>query len=470
MWISHEALPYYRHILGAAAASLLVSNSLLAADATPTSTPPPAPTPLPPAAVALQQQTPPTVNRLTWDECIRLAVYNNPDLQAAKSAITNADAVHSAAYADFFPQITVSAGAQRDFTQRESGRSLNVFGASSSSSNYSTQFDAQVSAVQTIFDGFKTVGNVDQTKAQVILALATMGLQKAVVSFELKSAFAQLIYSQELIRITQGVVELRETNVRLVNLLYNGGRENKGALLLSQANLSAARFDYAQAQRNRDVSEQQLVSVIGRPIPVPIEAIGELRTTVVPLMPNFTQLAVKTPAFLQQDARTKAAAAGVTIARSDFFPLISANASAFRQGDQFPPKQNGWSVGGTLTYPIFEGGRTYFNVKAAKATLQQSIATLQSTANDAAVTLAQNFKSFIDAVSQVSVVQERLDATTLRFQIAQAQYRNGLISFQDFDLITTDYVNQQKNILSTKRDAVIAESNWEQAQGLGVIP
>src|SRR5262249_45999124 len=105
-----------------------------------------------------------------------------------------------------------------------------------------------------------------------------------------------------------------------------------------------------------------------------------------------------------------------------------------------------------------------------KAALQQSIATQQSTANQTALTLAQNFKAFADAVSQVTVVQERLDATSLRYQIAQAQYRNGLISFQDFDTITTDYVNQQKNILSTKRDAVIAESNWEQAKGIGVIP
>ena len=68
------------------------------------------------------------------------------------------------------------------------------------------------------------------------------------------------------------------------------------------------------------------------------------------------------------------------------------------------------------------------------------------------------------------VQQEELDATSLRYTIAEAQYRNGLSSFQDFTVITDAYVGQQQTTLQSQQTAVNTEANWEQARGLGAIP
>ena len=43
------------------------------------------------------------------------------------------------------------------------------------------------------------------------------------------------------------------------------------------------------------------------------------------------------------------------------------------------------------------------------------------------------FKSMVDAEDNVRIQQELLDATALRYKIAAADYRNGLMSFQDFN-------------------------------------
>ena len=47
---------------------------------------------------------------------------------------------------------------------------------------------------------------------------------------------------------------------------------------------------------------------------------------------------------------------------------------------------------------------------------------------------------------------------------------NGLMSFQDFNTITDDYVSQQQTLLSAQLTAVIAEASWEEARGVGAIP
>ena len=80
------------------------------------------------------------------------------------------------------------------------------------------------------------------------------------------------------------------------------------------------------------------------------------------------------------------------------------------------------------------------------------------------------FKGMVDAEDNVRIQKELLDATALRYKISQADYKNGLMSFQDFNTITDDYVNQLQTLLSAQLSAVIAEASWEEARGLGAIP
>jgi outer membrane protein TolC len=321
-----------------------------------------------------------------------------------------------------------------------------------------------------IFNGFQTKGNIDQARAQLNLAFANFDGEKASVSFNLKSAFAQLLYAQKLIKISQNVIDIQQGNARLVKLLYEGGSEDKGNMQLSQANLDQALYNLDQAVRTRDLSGIQLGVFIGQNLPAPVLAEGELQTDVLPVRPDFNQLALLTPSYFQHKAQVDAAAAGITIADSGWYPTVNANASASRSDSQFPLKGQGWSAGFSVSYPIFQGGATYFDVKAASASLREALANLRSGTNDAALTLAQMFKGMVDAEDNVRIQKELLDATALRYKIAQADYRNGLMSFQDFNTITEDYVGQLQSLLSAQLSAVISEASWEEARGLGAIP
>jgi outer membrane protein len=410
------------------------------------------PTPLPVSAAPGTQ--------LTWEDCVRLAVRQNPDLQASREAILNSDAVRMGAYSALYPQISAS------FNDNRNEQKGNLY----SPYTYSTSYSEQLSVSQTIFNGFATKGNIDQARAQLNLAFANMDGQKATVSFNLKSAFAQLLYAQKLIKLSQNVIDIRQGNARLVKLLYEGGSEDKGNMQLSQANLDQALYNLDQAVRTRDLSGIQLGVYVGQNLPAPVLAEGELQTHGLLVMPDFTQLALLTPSYFQHKAQVDAAAAGITIAASGWYPTVTANASANRSDSQLPLRGNGWAAGFSVSYPIFQGGATYFDVKAADASLRQALDNLRSGTNDAALTLAQMFKSMVDAEDNVHIQQELLDATALRYKIAEADYRNGLMSFQDFNTITDAYVGQQQALLSAQLSAVIAEASWEEARGLGAIP
>jgi len=397
---------------------------------------------------------------LTWTDCVRLATVNNPDLQSAREQVLNSDAVHMGAYSALYPQISAS------YSEGRSYASANLF----ASHSYATAYGEQLSLSQLVFDGFATKGNIDRAKAQLNLAFAQLDGEKASLSFNLKSSFAQLLYAQKLIKISEDIVDIRRSAARLVRLLYQGGSEDKGDMSLAEANLAQSLYSMDQAVRTRDLSAVQLSIFIGKDLPAPVLAEGELGTDHLPVMPSFTKLAQATPLFYERQAEVGAAAAGLTVANSGWWPTITANADAFRSDDAYPLKNHGWAAGFTVSYPLFQGGATYFNVKAANASLRQSLDNLRSGTNDAALTLAQMFKAMVDAEDNVRIQEQLLEATALRYRISSADYRNGLTTFEDFNLITNDFVSQKQSLLSAQVNAVIAEASWEEAKGVGAIP
>jgi outer membrane protein TolC len=419
-----------------------------------------APVPTVPAEIGGPSSAP-----LTWEDCVKLATQHNPDLQSARENVLNSDAVRLGAYSALYPQITA------DFTDNRAYLGPGL----ANPYNYSTNYLAELTLSQNIFNGFATKANIDQARAQLNLAFANLNAEKALLSYNLKSAFAQLLYAQELVVISQNVIVIRENSARLVRLLYDGGQEDKGAMLLSQANLDQAGYSLNQAIRNRDLSALQLAVQIGQQLPSPVQAAGELTTIALPVTPDFRKLAVQTPAYFEKQAQTDAAAAGITLAESGWYPTINATLTGYKETRAVPLREtgsfsSGWTAGFTASYPIFEGGRTYFDVKAADAAFRGALAELQSGTDLAALTLAQGFKNLVDTQENVRIQGELLTATALRYKIAEASYRNGLMSFQDFETITDSYVTQQQTTLSSRLNAVIAEADWEEVRGLGAIP
>lgn len=414
---------------------------------------------------------------LTWSKCVNEAALNNPGIAAAVGEIERTDAVRKGAYNTFLPQFTLSGGWSRtksEATVSTTGGTTELvtssFGEQGFWSNYADSYTAQLQLQQTLFDGFATRGNVDKARAETRVALAKLLTQKAGASYELKTAFAQLLYAQELTKILGEIIDQRERNLRMVGLKYENGRENKGALLLSEAQLSQARLDLTQAGRLVRVSRIQLAAAMGRPTCGDFEARGKLAPAAPAKDPDYRKLALKTPATFQQAAAAEAAKAGITIAQSTFYPQVGAFANVSSQGTTgFDPPES-WAVGLNGTWAVFDGTKTYFNVRAARLAHDTSLSNLQQTVDDTVRTLAENYRSYADAVDQISVGAALYAASLLRAQIAEAQYRNGLVSFQDFDTITNDKINRQKQDLTNRRDAVLAEAAWEQSLGVGAIP
>jgi len=394
---------------------------------------------------------------LTWQQCVSESRQAHPDLSSALALVRQAEADKRITAGSMLPQLDLGASILR------SGTTDNGIAASSVSS-YS------LLAEQLLYDGHKTSNQVASNEEAIKAAKYNYSAVSANVRYLLRSAFTQLLLAQDLVALTVEIAERRQKNVRLINLYYQGGKEHIGSLHQAQADLAQAEFEVSQAERGLALAQTKLASALGRDIHTPLRVQGAYRAgDLTAGKPDFSLLAKNNPLVQQFDTKTMAARYALDVAKSAFSPQLYLTSSVGRSSpDRWPFNALDWRAGLTLSVPIYEGGSGRERVSKAKAVLSQLDAQKKSGYLQIFDTLEQNWKNFQDARRMVIVQKKQLDAAIDRSAIANAQYSNGLVTFNEWVIIENNLVGAKKNFLNAEANLLIAEAQWIQVKGGGL--
>lgn len=395
---------------------------------------------------------------LSFRQCVDLAKKNNAELASAQAAVESKRYQTQSLRGSYFPQITGSLGYLQSGPQDVSNSSAG------------TSYSATLTATQNLFNGFVDVAKVNQADAQTRSLQASLVNTQAKVSYDLKTAFASVLYAKDTEKVAKDFQKRREDNLRMVELRFESGRENKGSLLLSQAYLKQAKLDLLKAKNARLTSSQDLRRVLGETQERDIDVRDDL-----PLAepseqsPDFQGILVGNPSRRQSVADLESSQAALEIAKAGFFPSLNLTGSVGKAAEDFFPDKDRWSVGATLSWPLFGGGKDYYSTKSASSTFYAAQNTLSAVERQTLSNLKKAYTAYVEAVEEFKVNEAFLMAAKSRAEIARAKYNNGLMTFDEWDIIENDLINKTKIYLQTKRDRIIAEAAWEQAQGVGVF-
>ena len=401
---------------------------------------------------------------LSFSDCVKEASTHNLDLLSAEQSLKAADASKIASLGQFLPQVNAGASVNRSGADSTVDQALN-------DPFYRSGAHLSLSASENIFSGFKDVASVDAANAQLDSARTRLTQAKAQLSHDLKAAFYTLLYSQKQIDLLQAIADRNKANQDLVEMNYKGGTDNKGSFLQAQASYQESVFEVDQAKRALGLARRTLAQLLGRGGSGDLEVSGDFDVPgLASSDPDFKKLTLETPAHLLSLAQLHQAESQYVSSRGNFFPTLSASAALSRDGDSFDSLSPAWSAGLNLSFPLFTGGRDFFDLKSAEESKYGAEDDLKSSDLKTAATLESAFSSFQNAVENTKVQEAFLKAAQTREEIAKAQYLNGLLTFQNWDDLETNLTSQQKAELSSYLSAKTAEAQWELTEGKGVIP
>ena len=396
---------------------------------------------------------------ITWGDCLKETHKNNPDLISAEEDINIQKAGKDITASALYPQISANVAGSTSKTSTTSSSGITT-------SSTSDSYTYGVSGSQLIFDGSKSIQEVKAASQNIEAARQAYRFTSSGVRLNLRSAFVALLKAQELTGVAEDIVKIRRNSLILITLRYQSGLEHKGALLTAEANLAEANFELSQARRNVEFAQRQVVKEMGRKEFMAVAVKGDFTVSdTVRAKPDFEELVTNNPSLLEAIAKKNSALFGLNSAYGDFYPELSASAGAQKKSAQWPPENDQWNLGLSVTMPLFEGGLQFAQVSQAKARYRQLEADEMSVRNTAIVNLAQAWAGLQDAIETVEVRRKSLEAAKERSKIAEAQYAAGFISFDDWIIIENTLVAAKKSYLDAQADALLFEAGWIQAKG-----
>lgn len=382
---------------------------------------------------------------------IRTAVKNNYDVRIAATRVLQAQAQLGITRADQFPAVNVGG---------------NITGEQSPKIG-------PVPSFQTTLGQVNASGswNVDfwgryrrATEAARANLLASEWAQKEVISTLVASVASDYFLLRQLdlqLEVSKRTLASRQDSLQLTQTLEQHGINSLLDVRQSEQLVYTAAAEVPDLERQITQEENAISILLGNnpgDIPRGLKLTEQPHSPEVPVgIPS--SLLERRPDVLQAEQNLVAANAQIGVARSLFFPQISLTGSGGYESGALSSLFTGpaglWNLAGSVTQPIFQGGRLKNNVRLAQAQRDQLVLTYQQTIQGA----------FRDVSNALVAYRKNREFRLQQEHLAASAQDAAHLSEVRFKVGTTDYLE----VLTNNTNYFTAELNLAQAQGNELI-
>jgi multidrug efflux system outer membrane protein len=315
-----------------------------------------------------------------------------------------------------------------------------------------------------------------QTEAARATLLAQAWAQRAVrltLVQEVATTYIQLRALDRQVEVTKQTLKARQDSVDLTKRLESGGSVPLSDLRQAEQLLYTATSELPQLEEQVQQQENALRLLLGEnPGPVAHTDPNALAPPPQDLPTGIpSQLLERRPDIQQSEAQLKAANANIGVARAQFFPQLAISASAGVGGDAWSNLfvSNSRTIFGlgTLTQPLFEGGKLRGQLNQAKATDQELVITYQKTIagafRDVSNALIALNKQRVYREQQEKLVEAAQDATRL----ARLRYEGGSTAYLEVLTTDTNLYSAQLNLATAQQGEALSLVQLYSALGGG---
>lgn len=241
------------------------------------------------------------------------------------------------------------------------------------------------------------------------------------------------------IATVHSTVTLRQEQLRLVRSRFEGGIGNEFDVARAETELATTEAEAASLARRRTELENALAVLVGEsPTKFQLAALEEANKRWNPQPPTIpaglpAELLERRPDVASAERQLAAANARIGVAKAAFFPVLRLTGSGgYVSGDidnLFNWDSRVWSIGPSLSLPIFAGGRNKANYRRSQAVYEESVANYRQRIL-VAFSEVENSLAGIRHLSEQAAAQQRAVTSARRAaELAAERYRGGIVSY-----------------------------------------
>lgn len=409
---------------------------------------------------------PAELKNATLEQVVQYALEHQPALQQAELDRKITNKAIAGRLADWYPQLNFVYNYQRNIILQQSviGGNVIKFGANNIS-------PMQLNATQNLFN--RDVVLASSTASQIrTQAEFNESRSRLDVVVNVTKAFYDLLATQQQIRIGEEDIIRLKRSLQDAQSRYNSGIADKtdpkrAQILLSNADASLKGFKEAL-----NYKEQFLKGQIGYPVnndltisydTLQMENEIELDTTEVL---NYNSNVDYRITYINREL----ANANVKYSKLAYVPqanLFGSYIYNFQNNvlsDLYATKYPYFYVGGTLSFPIFQGGKRQLKIQEQKYTLERADWELSKLTNNLNTEYSRSLAAYKSSLARYIALKQNVDLAKEVYDVIQLQYKSGVRAYLDVTVAETDlqtarinYFNALYSVLASKMDVLRAK-------------
>jgi multidrug efflux system outer membrane protein len=391
------------------------------------------------------------------------AIRDSHDLRAAAARVEQARRQIVIARADMFPQASYQGEATRERAFVPGSPTNASFDSFLGTFNLAWEID--------VWGRIRRA--TESARADYLAAeAARRGVLLTLVS-DVAQAYFELLELDRELEITQSTRITFQDTLDLFRRRYVGGIGTLLEVSRAESALTQAQAGIPELERQIVAKENQLSVLLGRPPGYVVRGVsleGESPAPEVPVgLPS--QLLERRPDIQEAEQTLVAANADVGVAVANFFPRIGLTSLYGGQSSELEnvvkSAGNVWAVAGSVTGPLFQGGRLLASYRKASAAWDEGVeryeqATMQAFAEvSSALVTQQKLKGVhTDRAATVKALQT---SVTLSLQ----RYNDGIANYFEVLEAEQQLFPAELDLARTQRDELVAVVSLYRALGGG---
>jgi NodT family efflux transporter outer membrane factor (OMF) lipoprotein len=386
---------------------------------------------------------------------VEQSLKGNPNVDAARAALRQANELYKAQRATLFPNVQGSFSAQRAKYPTETLANPTSL---PQTNPYYNLFTAQLdlSYMPDVFGGQRrsleaSRAAVEATRFELIATYVTLSSNVVTTAVQEASLRGQIAATERLLALQH---ELTDT----VQQQQGIGSASKADLLAQQAAEAQTAATLPPLHKQLGQTRDALTALLGRlPADEPVETFRLAELTLPRELPVSlpSKVIQQRPDVRQAEENLHAATAEVGVAVADMLPQFTISAdtgsAALAIGSLFGPYTGFWSLGASLTQTLFDAGELLHKKRAAEAGLDEAAALYRATVVLACQNVADTLRALQADADALKASAEADRAARASFDLAREQYLNGSLSL--VGLLNAEQTYQQSEVALAQAQA-----------------
>ena len=340
------------------------------------------------------------------------------------------------------------------------------------------QYTFGLALSQSVYSGGRIAGQTDAAEAQRRSAQIDLGSQRAQLALDVTQAYFDAVLADRLVVIADTSLAQTEELLRQTRLARQVGNQSEFDLLRATVSRDNQRPVLITRRGDRDVAYFRLKQLLNMPLDMPLQLTTPIDepaaiTSIIEssagtdvvngVAAGDTAVGRRAPVRESEEA-VRAQEGQLKTARADLLPSLSITSNyqrLFFPSNLFPSisqYSENWTVGGSLSFSLFNGGRVSGQVEVARANLDEARARLQQSKELASLDTRVALNQLQAAEASFQASRGTAQQAQRAYGIDQLRYKEGISTQTDLTQSRLLLEQAVANQAQSARDLAVARA------------